>query len=138
MRKLTSFRDWLLGGPLPIDAAKLLTFAEKGVITSHRGMDHQNNDFAVTFDAHVIVTDYTGEPLQLFFLAVQWLHKECPGAKPDAIRFHADVIDTKRVDISLKVELTETVTAASSDAGTWLSPDTDPDALHAALFPGQA
>lgn len=138
MRKLQSARDHLLASPLGIKGDKLLTFAEKGVVTSYRRADHQNQDFQVSYTAHLILTDFAGQPLDLFFVMVGWLHRECPGAAPDALKFHVDVIDTKQVDVSLMVDLTETVTAAAAPAGTWLTPDTDPDALAAALFPGRS
>lgn len=138
MRKLQSARNHLLASPLDIKAEKLLTFAEKGVITSWQGADHQNRDFQVGYTAHLILTDYSGEPLTLFFVMLEWLRRECPAAKPDALRFHVDVIDTKQVDVSLMLELTETVTAAAAPGGTRLTPDADPSALHAALFPGGA
>lgn len=137
MRKLQSARDHLLASPLGIKAEKLLTFAEKGVITSYRRADHQNRDFQVGYTAHLILTDFSGQPLDLFFIMLEWLHRECPAAAPDALKFHVDVIDTKQVDVSLMVDLTETVTAAAAPAGTWINPDNDPDALAAALFPGR-
>lgn len=136
MQKLQSARDHLLKSPLGIKAEKLLTFAEKGVITSYRGVDTQNDDFQVRYTAHLIVTDYTGQPDKLFFVMLVWLHKHCPGAKPDALKFHVDIIDHAKVDVSLMLEMTETVTVTTTDGGSLLTPDTDPDALLAALFPG--
>lgn len=138
MRKLQNARDHLLASPLGIAADKLLTFAEKGVVTSYQGVAHHNPDFMVSYTANLILTDFAGEPLDLFFVMLQWLRRECPGAKPDALHFHVDVIDTRKVDVSLQLELTETVTAASSPAGTWLTPDPDHYAGDFTLFPGQS
>jgi len=135
MRKLQSARDHLLASPLGVAGDKLLTFAEKGVVTSHQRADHQNRDFSVAYTAHLILTDFTGQPLDVFFVMLEWLHRECPGAKADALRFHVDVIDTKQVDVSLLLDLTETVTAAATPDGVWLTPDPDPDALATPLFP---
>jgi hypothetical protein len=137
VRKLQSAREHLLQSPLGIKADKLLTFAEKGTVTSYRGTEAQNRAFEVSYTAHLIVTDYAGEALDLFFVMADWLHRECPGAKPDALRFHVDILDHKKVDVSLMVDLAETVSVAAVAGGTALTPEPDPDALALALFPGQ-
>lgn len=137
MKKLQSARDHLLTSALRIKADKLMTFAEKGTVTSYARADHQNRDFQVAYTAHLIVTDYSGEPLDLFFVMVEWLHRACPGAAPDALKFHVDIVDTKQADVSLMIELTETVTATAAPTGIWLMPDIDPNSIAAALFPGQ-
>lgn len=135
MKKLRSARDHLLASALKVHADKLLTFAEKGTLTSYRGAAHQNQDFQVSYTAHLILTDFSGEPTDLFFVMLQWLHQHCPGAPADAVRFHVDVIDTKQVDVSLMIDLVETVTVTAATAGTWLEAGPDPDASATALFP---
>jgi hypothetical protein len=135
MRKLRALREYLLEAPLGLSADKLLTFAEAGTVTSHRGHQAQNQNFLVGYTAHIIVTDYTGDEEQLLYLVTSWLHREQPGAKDDALSFHLDVIDHQRVDISLKVTLVETVTVTQDPAGTWLTPARDPDTLAFPLFP---
>ncbi|MGY0794308.1 phage tail protein [Azospirillum argentinense] len=134
MKKLQSARDHLLTA-LGVNGEGLLTFAEKGQVTSYRGTDGQNKDFQVSYTAHLVLTDFATNPLTLFFVMLQWLHRECPDAKADALRFHVDVIDSTKVDVSLQVELTETVTAQTTQTGTLVSADPDADVLKTLLFP---
>lgn len=134
MRKLRSARDHLLSSHLKITADKLLTFAEKGSVIRYPRADHQNRDFGVTYTAHLILTDFTGDPLDVFFVALAWMAVEMPGAKPDALSFHVDVIDHKKVDLSLMIELTEAVGVAAVTGGTSLTSTPDPDAMRIGLF----
>lgn len=136
MRKLQSARDFLLSSPLGIQAEKLLTFAEQGTVTHHRGGPLS---FAVQYTAHLIVTDYTGEPSNLFCVVLDWINQHAPATPPDAVKFHVDILDHRRADISIKVDLTDVVKARTDDTGTTLSDQVDPDALGidmAALTPG--
>lgn len=131
MKKLASARQTLLDAPLGIKPAKLLTFAEKGVVRSWRGPGPGlggNRAFALDYTAHLIVTDYAGAPQDLFFVLADWLHRECPDAPEDAIRFHVDVISHKAADVSLTVEIGEIVAAPATEAGIALLPVPDPDA----------
>ncbi len=128
MKKLEAVREALLKAPLGVGADKLLTFAEKGSVLSRRGM--RNGAFAMSYTAHLIVTDYTGAPEALFFVVLDWLHGAEPGAAEDAIRFHVDVIDHKSVDISLTVDLEEVITPRPEQGGTRLLTVDDPDVLN--------
>jgi len=127
MKKLASARAALLEAPLGIKPDKLLTFAEKGAVKSWRGAG--NRAFLMTYTAHLIVTDYPGAPQDLFFVALDWLERECTDAAEDAIQFHVDIIDHKKADVSLAIEITETVAATEDEEGLRLSPIADPDAL---------
>jgi hypothetical protein len=127
MKKLASAREAILKSPLKISADKLLTFAEKGTVKSWRC--DGNHAFMLTYTAHLIVTDYTGAPQDLFFVALDWLHRECTDAAEDAIRFHVDIIDHKSADISLAIDITEIVAAPTATGGkVRLTPVADPDA----------
>lgn len=134
MKKLQSARDHLLA-KLGVSGEGLLTFAEKGTVTSYRGADHQNRDFQVSYTAHLVLTDFAADPLTVFFVMLDWLHRDCPTAPADALRFHVDVIDSTKVDVSLQIELTETVTARADPTGTWVGADADADVLKTPLFP---
>ncbi|WP_372395131.1 phage tail protein (plasmid) [Azospirillum sp. HJ39] len=134
MKKLQSLRDHLMA-TLKVEGEALLTFAEKGKVTSFQGAGHQNRDFQVSYTAHLVLTDFTADPLTVFFVMVEWLKRECPAAPADALRFHVDVIDSTKVDVSLLVELVETVSVRADPAGTWIGADTDADVLETPLFP---
>lgn len=132
MKKLASLRAAMLAAPLKINEKELLTFAEKGTVQSWRGdgADPEANEaFQITYTAHLIVTDYTGAPQDLFFVAARWLHRECTDAAEDAIRFHVDVIDHDKADVSLAIDITEIFATPSAGAGkVRLAPAADPDA----------
>lgn len=126
MKKLHALRTAILAAPLKIPADHVLTFAEKGTVLSRRGEDDANKAFTVSYTAHLIVTDATCAPQDLFFIVADWLHDACPDAPEDAIRFNVDVIDTKKADISLAVDISEIVAAPVSEAGTRVEPTNDP------------
>lgn len=127
MDKLQSLRDAVINSPLKIKAKNLLTFAEKGTVLALRGEDGANAAFQVRYTAHLIVTDATFAPQDLFFIALLWLHGACPGAAEDAIRFHVDIIDSEKADISLAVDITEIIAAVPEANGTRLVPAADPN-----------
>ena len=136
MRKLQSARDALLAAPLGIKAKNLLTFAEKGSVVSSRG--GRNGNFRITYTANLIVTDYAGEPQDLLFVLLTWLQAECPNAKEDAIAFHVDIIDHRKADVSLAVELSDLIQVRADETGHWLEAQSDADALAIdmqALYP---
>lgn len=137
MKKLQSARDHLLASPLGITADSLLTFAEDGTVTSHCGADSAS--FSVAYTANLIVTDYTGPLSGLLFVVLQWMHRTVPTDKPDALKFHVDVVNHKSYDVWLKLDLVDVVRAVTTSAGTELTGQTDPDALAfdmSALAPG--
>lgn len=135
MKKLRTLRDYLLACPLNIQADKLVTWAQKGTVTSHAGMAHQNRNFGVRYDAHIILTDFAGDDTALLYLLTAWLHQHQPNAKPDAITFQVDVIDHDLVDISISLPLDEAVLFEQLPEGIRLTPAQDPDALLFGLFP---
>ena len=67
------------------------------------------------------------------------MQAECPNAKEDAIAFHVDIIDHRKADVSLAVELSDLVQVRSDETGHWLEARPDADALvldMQALYPG--
>lgn len=136
MRKLQSVRDALLASGLGVTADKLLTFAEKGVVTNHRGGDDRNGDFKIAYDGHLIVTDYAGDVAALLYIVSEWFKCEEPMAPEDTLKFHVDVLDHKTADISLLMPLAETITVATLPEGVRLSADPPPTATDSfdALF----
>lgn len=136
MKKLAAARAAILASPLKIKAEDLLTFAEKGTVYAVRG--DRNHAFSITYTAHLVATGYSRAPQDLLFVAIEWFLRDNPGAEPEAIRFHVDVIDHKTADVSLMIELTEIIAAEELPEGLRLAPRADPDATAidmAALFP---
>lgn len=153
MQKLSSLRQHLLDAPLGIKPAELLTFAEDGSVEYHRpltaGELAGNQDpgaaafaaftnpagieagpsFAMSYAAHIIVTDFSGPPVALLWFVVKWIDQNLPGAKPsEAFRFHVDVIDHRKADVSIRLELREPVKVEIGEDGVQLDPQADADA----------
>jgi hypothetical protein len=136
VRKLAAAREALLGAGLGLQPARLLTFAEQGSVQAARGP--RNRHFSLTYQAHLIVTDWSGDPRALLWVLLSWLQADSPAASDDAIAFHVDIIDHQRSDVAMRVELTETVRVVETDAGIAISHEPDPDAQAidmGALFP---
>lgn len=118
MELLAELRKHILNSPLKIKADDLLTFANDGQITSHQGEDNQH--FAIRYDAKIIVTDFGGAPDTLFFIVLQWLAQHNANHDQNPIRFNADILDHKTVDLELIVSLEELVGANPVEGGIQL------------------
>lgn len=117
MNKLSSLRDHLLQFPgrPGIEPGHLLTFAEKGQV--HARAHGHNRHFELSYTATVVVANFSGQPDQLFFWALQWLATAQPDHDPDAVRWDADVLDGQHSDVSLSLDLRETVYVQETDDG---------------------
>lgn len=136
MMKLESLRKAFLASPLHIRPETLLTFAEKGTLHSWRGS--ANQAYRIDYTANVIVTGFGGATQDLFFVALDWLHTNCPGADEDALKFHVDIIDHKSADVSIAIDLTEIIATETKSDGMHIVSAVDPDADAigmAAFFP---
>lgn len=132
MRKLGSLREHILQRT-GVQQEHLLTFTEGGKLTSFRGA--RNGNFEINYKATVILTDFLGKPEELFFIILEWFHRECPGADPEeTVTFAVDVVSAAAVDVELSVKITETVIATERCDGTLLSAPPDADALDIDLF----
>lgn len=141
MKKLTDARDCLLQSGLGIKAKDLLTFAEKGTVTAYQGTDSQNRNFRIEYVAHLIVTDYAGEPQKLLFVMTEWVDANIPDRNEEALKFHVDIISTKAADVSIQIKLSDTVTVEPVDGGTQLDHQPDADVRDidmGAFFPDLA
>jgi hypothetical protein len=139
MKKLTDARNFLLKSGLGIKAKELLTFAEKGTVRCLQGNSATNANFQINYVAHLILTDFAGNPEDLLFLMTKWVDDNCPDRDQDALEFHVDIINTKAADVSIKVNLSETTVVVSEDNGTRLDYQRDADVRDIDMgtyFPG--
>ena len=134
MKKLESLREHLLSSPLQIQADDLLTFAEQGKVISFQGEDNQH--FELSYWANIIITDYSGNADQIAYLVLQWLKQHQPHHKEDAIEFEADILSQSAVDLSLKIELSETIKVRVEEEGVYLKSCAEPD-IAETLLPKQ-
>lgn len=135
MNKLAALRANLLATdcPLKLKAASLLTWAERGKLTSWRGEPGANRNFAITYTAHVVVVGFTGQPMDLFFRVLDWLQEDNPAAAEDDIGFHVDLPDQKTADVEFTIELSETIAAEVTPQGLRLAAAPDADVRNVEL-----
>lgn len=126
MKKLAAARAALLAAPLGLRNEDLLTFAEKGSVLAVRG--ERNRAMQITYTGHIVAVAYPGPPQDLLFAATEWFLRDNPGAEPEAIRFHVDILDHKSADVSLMIELSEIVAPQATPEGVALALPPDPDA----------
>jgi len=130
MKKLSELRDYFLSFPKFIDANDLLTFAEQGSVSYHRVPSTQQNtgffddqaapgddSFQIRYQANLIVTDFVGDFNALCFLLNLRLGQIQPGLKEDDIKFHVDIMDNSRQDVSFQFPLSEIIAVIPRDGG---------------------
>jgi hypothetical protein len=133
MNKLQSLRDHLLTGPIEIDADDLLTFADEGQIISNASGTNDHYEF--NYKANVIITNFSGHADQLAFWVLQWLKIAQPDHRPEAVQFEADVLGEKSVDLSLSLNLTETIKVSADANGDILLHHADEPNIDPVLLP---
>lgn len=134
MNKLESLRAHLLAipGELKIDPDDLLTFADQGTVYS--AAQGTNPHFELRYKANIIVQNFSGRADRLMFWLLQWLAVNQPDHAPDAVEFQADLLNHKSADLSISVDLTETVRVEQTADGIKLhhcDPSIPPDTLPA-------
>lgn len=105
------------------DPDKLAIFIDKGRIAGRMrsAPDYPNIGFEYRYQLNAVLLDFTGHPDAVFVAVMLWLHDNQPDLlqrhAPEPIAFDADVIDAKTIDLSFKLELSETVRAVPLDGG---------------------
>lgn len=107
---------------------RLLVFIDGGVIrsTAVRGLS-----FQYAYTLNLIVTDFSGDEDAIVVPLIAWLRTNQPDlflnqkSQEDGIVFEADIINSKAIDLSIKVKLTESVrvdiAAKPNKPGDWLA-----------------
>lgn len=140
MKLLESLRTHLLAAPLLInrdgrDSAPqkiqpddLLTFAETGQIDFHHG---GNDSFQLQYTATIIITDFAGDPNAVHYFMLQWIKQNYPVNNGKQYAFNADILSHDAVDLSIEIELSESINVTTSCDGITLTsceqPDPNPD-----------
>lgn len=111
MRKLQSLREHLVASVPGIrgNPDKLLTFIEDGAIQFHRG-EHLSHQYRIP--VKIVLTDQSGDIDTVMIPLLQWLSHYQPDLDPDeAVRFQAELLDSRSWDLAIEVTLTERVVA---------------------------
>lgn len=114
MNKPNSLRAHLLDAvpELAKNPDRLLVFIDNGTIRSTAA---PGLSFEYSYSLNVILTDYAGHPDAVAIPLLAWLLVNQPELLTNlekgknAIQFEADVLDNSKVDLSIKLPLTERV-----------------------------
>lgn len=123
MNKPDSLRNHLLAAvpELRNNPQCLLVFIDNGTVRSTAAV---GLSFEYAYTLNVILTDFAGHPDALMISMLAWLlinqHELLANQEKgkEAIRFEADVLDNSKVDLSIKLPLTERVIVKKQDDGT--------------------
>ena len=123
MNKPNSLRDHLLAAvpELHKNPDRLLVFIDNGTIRSTAA---PGLSFEYSYTLNVILSDYAGHPDAVAIPLLAWLLVNQPELLTNlekgktAIAFEADVLDNSKVDLSLKLPLTERVIVKKQDDGS--------------------
>ena len=122
MNKPSALRAHLLAAvpELHKNPDRLLVFIDNGTIRSTAA---PGLSFEYSYTLNVILTDYAGHPDAVAIPLLAWLLVNQPELLTNlekgktAIAFEADVLDNSKVDLSLKLPLTERVIVKKEEGG---------------------
>lgn len=123
MNKPSALRAHLLAAvpELHKNPDRLLVFIDNGTIRSTAA---PGLSFEYSYTLNVILTDYAGHPDAVAIPLLAWLLVNQPELLTNlekgktAISFEADVLDNSKVDLSLKLPLTERVIVKKQEDGS--------------------
>ena len=104
------------------DPARLLMWVEKGCI---RAPMTESRTFTYEFTLHLVIVDFESHPSIIFLAINDWLRTNQPdllAAGPGASRgyaFDADIMDNRKLDLEIQLELTEQVMLHPREGGGW-------------------
>lgn len=116
MNKLQDLRAQLLNfvDGLKESPETLLTFADKGKIVCNS----LTLSFEYQYTANVILTDFSGDSDKVMLVLLAWYQQQQQDkCFPTNFEFEADILANDKVDLSIKLELTERVIVSKNSAG---------------------
>lgn len=126
---------------LATNPESLLVFVEKGRISATAVPGHS---FDYGYTLNVILTDYAGSPDVVFLALLQWMERNQidvllnPQRKSSAITFDAEMISNTAVDLSINMELTESVGVRPRPGGGFdIATTPEPDYGQGTTFPAR-
>lgn len=104
---------------LAIDKDRLLAFIDNGSIVC-TGVRARSFEWRYTMN--LIITDYAGDPNLLWLALLNWVgvHQSALLDSPslqEQIRFEVDILADDKVDLDIKLPLTENVVVSPDDQG---------------------
>lgn len=116
MNKLQDLRAQLLNfvDGLHDSPDTLLTFADKGKIVCNS----LTLSFEYQYTANVILTDFSGDSDKVMLVLLAWYQQhQQDKCFPTNFEFEADILANDKVDLSIKLELTERVIVSKNNMG---------------------
>ena len=122
MLKPASIRD-MLAHHLPElarDPERLRMWIDKGSV---RTKQTSSFSFEVAYRLNIVVIDWTNEAIILFVLLNEWVRRYQPSLvasqAAEGYSFEADILTNSAMDLSIDLDLTESVRAVKRDDGGW-------------------
>lgn len=100
------------------DPERLRMWIDRGSIRSRQTASLA---FQYGYRLNVVVLDWTLSPSIIFILLVDWLRRNQPdlvaSQSAPGFTFEADILDTRAMDLSIELDLTETVSTVAREGG---------------------
>ena len=120
MKKPDSLRAWLTAWLPDISADQLQLYVENGRVASRRA---RNLSFEYRYQLKILLTDYAGSSNDLVLPLLGWIEQNEVSLlgradTDEPFTFEAEILDERRVDIEVTLDLTEPVRVrARADGG---------------------
>ena len=116
MKKPAELREYLLAShpPLKQNPECLQVFIDAGKLQSHV---QTSLHFEYQYTLNILVTDLAAHPNSVLVPMLAWLKHHQIDASSDAVRFEADILRKDLIDLSITVELTESVLVHQGENG---------------------
>lgn len=134
--KLVSLRNHILSIPneIKIEPDDIAIFTDAGSIKSQA--EGTNQHFTMTYKAIIILTDFSADPIKLFYWILQWMRVNQPDHPADAIQFESDQLDENKTDIQITINISEDIKVESSTGGVRIYSANEVD-INPTLFPAE-
>ena len=118
MRKPAELRDWLLASvrDLKKNPEKLQIFIDRGNLQARL---QTSLHFEYQYTLNLIITDLADHTDTVLVPLLAWVKHAQPEMPDDAIQFEADIIDHRKIDMSITLPLTERVLVNSTAEGNY-------------------
>ena len=124
MDKLQKLRDYVIAcTSLKLQPEDVVSWVRAGKITSHVAAKNSgaNQNFVVTYDLHLLVSDFSAPAHELFYLVLRWAHEHIDGIGSDSVTFDSDALDSERCDVEIVIRgVRDTVKVRETDQGVEL------------------
>lgn len=142
MKKPDSLRDMLVSScpDLRINPERLIMFIDDGRLVSTAA---QGLSFEYAYTLHIVLTDFASDPDLIMVPLLAWVAVnqiellDNNKLRETGITFEADLLDNAKVDLGIKLKLTERVVVRVKDGGVLSMDHADEPRVEARLEAGR-